>query len=59
MDGGMTDAQQAYDMFKQFIEARLKTPWVALWFLAHAEADDHWMGPRRCIERMGGMAADW
>ena len=55
----MSNKAQAYTMFMEFIAARKFTPWVANWFQQLAEADDCNMGPRRCIERMGGMAAVW
>lgn len=55
----MDNAEQAYVMLRQFIAARAAAPWVAGWFCRLCEEGDAWMGPRRCIERLGGMAAPW
>lgn len=54
----MTNHEQAYVMFRQFIAARVHTPWVADWFEAMAERADLWQGPRRCVQRMGGMTGE-
>lgn len=59
MDGGMNSKQQAYVMLKDFVSARKVAPWTAGWFTNLAENADCWMGPRRCIQRLGGMASDW
>ncbi len=55
----MSDKEQAYVMFKQFTGARQGTPWVANWFMALAEKEDLWMGPRRCLDRLGGLMGEW
>lgn len=51
----MNDAQQAHAMLRQFLAARREAPWVAEWFVYASEKLDLWQGPRRCIQRLGGM----
>ena len=54
-----SDTEQANAMLLQFIRARRETPWVASVMEDLAEKCDDWMGPRRCIQRLGGMAEIW
>lgn len=55
----MTDRGQAYAMLKDFLRARAHAQWTSNWFVHAAERLDLWQGPRRCIQRLGGMGADW
>lgn len=62
----MNNREQAIVMFRQFLRARILTPWVASWLEYFTEQDKSpdglyrtTMGPRGCLQRMGGMAGEW
>ena len=55
----MTNVEQAYGMLKDFCRARVTAPWAAMVLEDLAERADDWQGPRRCIQRLGGMAEVW
>lgn len=55
----MNDREQAYGMLKDLCRARVTAPSAAMVLEDLAERHDSWQGPRRCVQRLGGMAGVW